>query len=91
MRTLLTEDYQFTISDIHREMAECYLMQTSHTTIFRILTKELEMKKVSARWVLRMLIADNCQNRIGARLEMPTRYNEKGESLLSWIVTSNET
>ncbi len=44
-----------TFSDIHQEMAECYLKQTNRTTIFRILTEELEMRKVIAPWVLRML------------------------------------
>ncbi len=49
VRTLLLEDSQFTVSDIHRAMAKCYLMQTSRTTVFRNLTEELEMRKVSDR------------------------------------------
>ncbi len=48
VRALLVEDRWFTISDIHREMAQCDLTLTSHTTIFHILTKELEMRKMSA-------------------------------------------
>ncbi len=43
--TLLTEDHQFTISYIQRDMAEHYVMHTGHTTIFRILTEELEVRK----------------------------------------------
>ncbi len=51
MHIVLAEDCRFTISDIHWEMWKWYLKQTSHTTIFRILTEELEMRKVSARWL----------------------------------------
>ncbi len=65
VRTLLTEDHWFIISDIHQEMAKCYLTQTSHTTIIRILTEELEMRKVSARWVPHMLTEDNHLNQMG--------------------------
>ncbi len=37
-------------------------MQTSHTTIFRILTEELKMRKVSAWWVSHVLTEDSRQN-----------------------------
>ncbi len=57
--TLFAEDHRFTISDIHREMAERYLMQSSYTTILRILTEEMEMRKVSSRGVPLMLIENN--------------------------------
>ncbi len=84
------EDHRFTFSNIQWEMAERYLTQTSRTTIFHILTKELEMRKVSAPWVLRMLRKDNSRNHMGAALETLTRYNEEGESFSSQIVTGDE-
>ncbi len=65
VHTLLAEDCWFTISEIYHKMAEHYLMQTSHTTIFCILTEELEMRKVTARWVPCMLIEDNYRNHMG--------------------------
>ncbi len=52
-------------------------MQTSHTTIFHILTKEMEIRKVSAWWVLRMLTEDNHWNRMGAGSEILMQYNEE--------------
>ncbi len=78
VRTLLAEDYWFTISGIHREMAECYLMHTSRTTIFGILPEEVKIK-VSTRWVPRMLTQDNGKNHTRVGLEMLTGYNEEGE------------
>ncbi len=51
VHTLLAEDHRLTIPDIRREVAERYLMRTSHTIIFRILTKELKMKKMHVRWL----------------------------------------
>ncbi len=56
-----------------------------------ILTEELETRKVSARWVLRMQTQDNCRNCMGARLKILMRCNEEGASYISWIVTGNET
>ncbi len=41
VHTLMAEDNRFTILDIHKEMVEYYLAQTSHRTVFRILTEEL--------------------------------------------------
>ncbi len=55
VRTLLVEVCRFRISDIHWEMVERYLMQTNCSTTFHILTKKWEMRKMSARWVSRML------------------------------------
>ncbi len=66
VRTLLMEDCQFTISDIHREITDCYRMQTSRTIVFHILTEELEMRNGIAWWVPCMLTENNCWNHIGA-------------------------
>ncbi len=65
VRSLLGEDHRFTISDIHWEMMERYLTQTSRTTIFPIVTEELEILKVSAQWVLHMPTEDNRLNHMG--------------------------
>lgn len=39
VRALLEENRRFTITDLHREMAERYLVDCSRTTIHRILTE----------------------------------------------------
>lgn len=91
VRTLLDEDRRYTVSDIQSQMAERFLNVTSRTTIHRALTEVLEMSKVSARWVPRELSDEHRKNRMGAALELLTRYNEQGDDFLNRIVTGDES
>lgn len=72
-------------------MAARFLIHVGRATIHRILSEQLELSKVSARWVPRNLTDEHRQKRMGAALEMLTRYNQGGEEFLDRIVTGDET
>jgi len=92
VRHLLATDRRLTLTDLHHQMAKHYsYLPCSRTSIFRILRGELEMTKVSARWVPRDLTDDHRQNRMGAALEILGRYAEKGDKFLQQIVTGDES
>ncbi len=55
VRTLLDEDCRYTLTDIHRKMVTHFLNDASRSTVYRVLTEALEMKKVCATWVPRKL------------------------------------
>ncbi len=89
VRALLEEDRRCTISDLHREIAVCFLIDCSRTTIFQILTEVLDMRKVAARWVLRLLSDEDKKRRMGVALEFLLEYNEVGDEILDRIVTGD--
>ncbi len=92
VRYLLNADRRVTVTDIHREMATQYgYAAISRGSIHTILTRELEMRKVSARWVPRLLTNAHREARMSAALELLSRYHEEGEDFLSRIVTGDES
>lgn len=91
VRTLLEENRRYTITDLHREMSTRFLIDKSRTTIFRILTEALDMRKISARWVPRLLSDDDKKRRMGAALEFLQEYNEVGHEILDRVVTGDES
>ena len=92
VRYLLQDDRRLTITDLHRQMATEYSYASiSRGSIHTILTRELGMRKVSARWVPRLLTEEHRQARMGAALELLGRYHEEGDDFLSRIVTGDES
>ena len=76
VRYLLQDDRRLTIS---------------RGSIHTILTRELGMRKVSARWVPWLLTEEHQQAQMGAALELLGRYHEEGDDFLSRIVTGDES
>lgn len=72
-----------------REIAE-ELSLTSYA-VFRILTEELNMSKVSARWVPRLLRDTDKQRRVECSQAFLQRFDSDGEDFLNRIVTTDET
>ncbi len=92
IRTLLEENRRYTVSDLHQKMATQYAyVDCSRTSIYRILSEELEMTKVCARWVPRALTEAHRTQRMGAALDFLTRYQARGDKFLDQLVTGDET
>lgn len=64
---------------------------TSYGTVERILTQDLNMTKVSARWVPRLLSTDHKENRVACSMEFLRRYDREGDAFLDRIITQDET
>ena len=63
----------------------------SRTSVQRILHDTLRMKKVSARWVPRMLTADQKHRRRQVCDELLDEYYEEAEDFLDHVITQDET
>jgi histone-lysine N-methyltransferase SETMAR len=59
-------------------------------TIDKIIRKDLQLRKLSARWVPRILTKEHKTNQMAAALQFLCRYAEEGEKFLSRIVTGDE-
>lgn len=85
VRQLLDKDRRLTVRVIAAEIG------ISRTAVHKILTEELGMSKVSARWVPRLLSDFDRQRRVACSREFLRRYDAEGESFLDRIVTTDES
>lgn len=79
------EDRRVTIQDIADEF------DISYGSAQDILTNKLGMRRVSARWVPRILSSDQMRERVRKCREYRRRYAEEGDTFLSRIITCDET
>ena len=63
----------------------------SHTTILAILTEDLAMRKLSARWVPKLLTVDQKRIRFNMSRDNLARFNADPEDFLDRFVTMDET
>lgn len=85
VRDMLAKDRRFTVRTISSELG------AAKTTVHRILTENLHMKKVSARWVPRLLSDEQKARRVECSLEFLNRYEQEGDQFLDNIITMDET
>lgn len=85
VKDVVYADRRVTIRDI------CDETGYSFGTVHRVLTNNLNMHKVSARWVPRLLSDDNKVRRVAASRKFLRRYDREGDEFLSRIVTTDET
>ncbi len=91
VRSLLADDWHLTVTDIHHEIATQFSYAAiCRTSIHTILSKQLEMTKVSARWVPRMLTEEHRQHRVQSASSFLARYEAEGDAFLDRIVTGDE-
>lgn len=67
------------------------LLDTSTTTIHRIIHEDLNLVKKSARWVPRLLDDDQKKERVRCSTEFLNRVSELGESFVRNIITMDES
>lgn len=82
---LVRADRRVTVREIAKELC------LSSSAVFRILTEELNMSKVSARWVPRLLRDADKQRRLECSSEFLERFDAEGDNFLDRIITTDET
>ena len=84
---------QDTISDDKRRSVQDIADMTglSLGTVHDILTSQLEMNKVCARWVPRLLTSDEMTERVKVWGSFLARFRKDGDNFLDRIVTTDET
>ncbi len=87
VRELLDEDRRYTLDEIRYRMP----LDVSRTTISRIIRDELGFRKLSARWVPRLLTDDHKRQRLEAAQAFFKLYRKEKDSLYDRIVTGDET
>lgn len=85
VRQLLDSDRRSTVRGIADAVGAGY------GTVHRIITEEFNMRKVSARWVPKLLTQDQKDNRVIASQEFLSRYEQEGDTFLDQIITTDET
>ncbi|XP_060601264.1 protein GVQW3-like [Ruditapes philippinarum] len=73
------------------DIADTFGLWLCHGTVHIIVTKDLNMNKVCARWVPRLLTDENKATRVDASREFLRRYDRDGERFLRPIITTDET
>lgn len=85
VKCVLNEDRRLTLHDI------CVKTDMSYGTVRRIIKEELQMRRVSARWVPRLLSDDDKQRRVTESMRFLRRFDREGNRFLQRIVTADET
>lgn len=82
---LLEDDRRITVAEIASEVG------ISYGSAQAIITDNLEYRKVSARWVPRLLTEDQKRQRLEMCKRLLIRYEAEGEAFLHRIITCDET
>lgn len=85
VKDMIQRDRRMTVRTIATELS------VSVSTVHEILTKELGMKKVSARWVPKLLSDEERETRVRCSSAFLERYEAEGDAFLDRIVTTDET
>ncbi|XP_060822306.1 histone-lysine N-methyltransferase SETMAR-like [Bombus pascuorum] len=85
IRELLERDRRLTLSEMTAQVG------ISYGSCQTIVTKDLGFRKVCARWVPRLLTAEQKLRRFQVCQELSARFSEEGDTFLNRIVTCDET
>lgn len=85
VRELLAEDRRFTVRTMSSQLG------VSKSYIHQLLTVDLNMSKVCARWVPRLLSGEQKAKRVECSTEFLNRYELEGDQFLDNIITTDET
>lgn len=85
VRRLIEDDKRLTTSEIASKVG------ISYGSTYSILTEELGYRKVCARWVPRLLTAEQKLNRLQVCERLLARFREEGDPFLTHIITCDET
>ena len=80
----LVQDRRATCEDVSQAT------RISPTSVFWVLTKDLQKRKISARWVLHCFTAEQKQKRLEIATLLKQRLNVKGQAFLYRIVANDE-
>ena len=85
MKECVTTDVN-TISDL-----SLHFPQISRTLLYDIVSSHLGYRKVCARWVPKMQTEEHKKQLVACALTFLMHYHKEGDSMLSHIVTGDET
>lgn len=85
VREMILQDRRLTIRSIAERLG------VSFAVVQEIITRDLNMSKVSARWVPRLLSTEDKARRVERSEHFLRRYRAEGERFLDRIVTLDET
>ena len=85
IQEFIFEDRRVTVETVARHF------DISYGTAQDIMTNKLGMRRVSVRWVPRLLLPDQMGQRVKRCHEYCQRYNDEGENFLNRIITCDET
>ncbi|GFT00972.1 uncharacterized protein TNCV_4053841 [Trichonephila clavipes] len=77
---------RFTINNPSLEFSD-----VSRSVVYKIVTEDLNFKKLCSRWVPRLLTAEHKEKRFAISLDFLIRYEEEGDDMLSRILAGDET
>ncbi|KAI6652470.1 hypothetical protein LOD99_7484 [Oopsacas minuta] len=84
VQTILDEDRPITLREVGERVG------VSKATLHSIITEDLEMSKVTARWVPKLFSKEQKRKRVRVSKELRSRYKTE-EDFLDRIVTGGET
>ena len=85
MKDAINMNRRLTIREI------CDNLNLSFGTVQTILKKKLNMRKVAARWIPKLLNSDQKKSRVEAAKSFLNQYRTQGETFINRIVTVDET
>ncbi|GFX74143.1 uncharacterized protein TNCV_491071 [Trichonephila clavipes] len=86
VETKIRENRIFTLSTPSLEFPD-----VSRLVVHKIVTEDLNFKKLCSRWVPRLLTAEHKDERFAISLDFLIRYEEEGDDMWSRIITGDET
>lgn len=85
VKDVIDRDRRYTVRDV------CDITGLTRGTVHRILTDNLNMRKLSSRWVPRLLTSEHKEKRVAASRKFLAQYYKDGDDYLDRIITTDET
>lgn len=85
VQDVIESDRRYTVRDV------CDMTGLGRGTVHRILKEHLHMRKLSSRWVPRLLTSDHKEQRVDSSRKFLARYQKEGDAFLDRIITTDET
>lgn len=89
IRSVIDLDRRLTLDEILSALPPS--VEISRASLHRIITEDLKLSKVCARWVPRLLSEHHKEQRVDAALQFQQFFDDEGDSLFDRIVTGDET
>lgn len=89
VRRVVDADRRLTLDDIHSQLPPN--VEISRASLHRIISDDLHLSKVCARWVPRLLSDHHKEQRVDAALQFLQFFEDEGDGLFDRIVTGDET
>ncbi|GFX84710.1 HTH_48 domain-containing protein [Trichonephila clavipes] len=86
VETKIRENRRFTTNTLSLEFPD-----VSRSVVYKILTEDLNFKKLCSRWVSRLHVEEHKEKWFAISLDFFIRYEEEGDDMLSRIVIGDKS